>query len=417
MLPSSEATEYRRMGALPQSPRGKWAVVLAAAATLACIVAVTAVHAMGAGTFIDLKSAPAMPHTGEYCTGSGAATFTKTTMKNVADRAIYGLLPFATTAGESKFEASDVVRVGEHFYVVCDSSWSILKLSESLPLLSGDNSLIRHDASFTPPSKEDSGFEAIIHDASSESEQDFYVVRESIKHEHTDAFHAQVLKVRFSDPGAAELTAYSVVETCRSEFEFEGDSKGFEGAISLRGADGVLYMLGLCEGNYCSEARGKEVGNGRVVVMKRHDAADEPTGCIWKTVNTLELPKSVRFVDYSAFAVHHSTMAVAVTSQENSQLWVGELSGGSDGKFDPSTATFSDGKVYDFPRTGGTCEVQYCNIEGIHWVSGEKAGNEEGEEGSTPQVLVAVSDKMKSKGRQAAVCQEKDQSVHLFTLP
>ena len=415
MLPSSEATEYTLMGALPQSRRAKWAVVLAAATTLACIVAVTAVHAgaLGAGTFIDLKAAAAMPHTGEYCTGSGAKTFTKTTLKNVADRAIYGLLPFAATAGESKFEASDVVRVGQEFYVVCDSSWSILKLSESLPLLSSGNSLIRHDASFTPPSDEDSGFEAIIHDASSESGLDFYVVRESIKHEHTDAFHAQVLKVRFSDAGAAELAAYQVVETCRSEFEFEGDSKGFEGAISLRGADGVLYMLGLCEGNFCSEARGKEVGNGRVVVMKRHDAADEPTGCIWKTVSTLELPKSVRFVDYSAFAVHHSTMAVAVTSQENSQLWVGELSGGSDGKFEPSTATFSEGKVYDFPRTGGTCEVQYCNIEGIHWVSGEK----DSEAGSPPQVLVAVSDKMKSKGRQAAVCQDKDQSVHLFTLP
>ena len=39
-----------------------------------------------------------------------------------------------------------------------------------------------------------------------------------------------------------------------------------------------------------------------------------------------------------------------------------------------------------------------------------------GQEG-VPQMLVAVSDKMKSKGRQAAVCQEKDQSVHLFTLP
>lgn len=34
-----------------------------------------------------------------------------------------------------------------------------------------------------------------------------------------------------------------------------------------------------------------------------------------------------------------------------------------------------------------------------------------------PQMLVAVSDKMKSKGRQPAACQEKDQSVHLFTLP
>ena len=89
---------------------------------------------------------------------------------------------------------------------------------------------------------------------------------------------------------------------------------------------------------------------------------------------------------------------------------MGELSGGSDGVFDPETAEFSAGEVFDFPRESATCEVQYCNIEGIHWVSGKK------DEG-TPQMLVAVSDKMKSKGRQSASCQEKDQSVHLFTLP
>ena len=117
------------------------------------------------------------------------------------------------------------------------------------------------------------------------------------------------------------------------------------------------------------------------------------------------------FIDYSALAVHHSTQAVAVTSQENSQLWIGSLSGGSDGEFDPATAAFGEGKVYDFPRTTGGCEVQYCNVEGIHWVSGGKDTEK------SPQMLVAVSDKMKSKGRQPASCFDKDQSVHLFSLP
>ena len=93
------------------------------------------------------------------------------------------------------------------------------------------------------------------------------------------------------------------------------------------GKDGVLYLLGLCEGNYCSESRGKEVGNGRVVVMARQDA---PGGCVWKTVTVLELPKSAAFVDYSAIAIHQATQSVAVTSQENSQMWVGQLGGGAD---------------------------------------------------------------------------------------
>ena len=264
-----------------------------------------------------------------------------------------------------------------------------------------------------PPEGEDSGYEAVMHDASSGEEEDYYVVRESVAHEKQGDssgvnYHAQILKIHFRGE------RYHVEETCRSEFEFEGDSKGFEGAASLRGRDGVLYVLGLCEGNFCSEKRGKEEGNGRVVVMARADDPGAPNGCLWRTVKILELPPSVAFVDYSAFAVHHSTRAIAVTSQENSQLWIGELSGGSDGEFDPETATFTEGRTYDFPRTSASCELQYCNIEGIHWVSGQKESNGEG---LSPQMLVAVSDKMKSKGRQAASCFEKDQSMHLFALP
>lgn len=358
----------------------------------------------------SLKAAAPVVHTGEWCMGSGAAAYTKTTLKAVVDRTIAGLLTYEAASGESKFEASDVIRVGENFISVCDSSWSILKLSQSLPLLSHENRLIKHDASFVPTDGQDSGFEAIMHDASREG--DYYVVRESVEHAKLSGigstFDAQILKVQLHGD------TYHVEETCHSEFKFEGQSKGFEGAASLRGKDGVLYILGLCEGNFCSEKRGKEVGNGRVVVMAREDKPDAPNGCLWRTVKVLELPPSVRFVDYSAFAVHHSTQAVAVTSQENSQLWVAELSGASDGAFDPSTATFTEGKVYDFPRTSGGCEVQYCNIEGIHWVSGSQDSNAEG---LNPQMLVAVSDKMKSKGRQPASCFEKDQSVHLFALP
>ena len=116
------------------------------------------------------------------------------------------------------------------------------------------------------------------------------------------------------------------------------------------------------------------------------------------------------FVDYSALAIHHRTKAVAITSQENAQVWVGELSTGSDGEFDPMTAEFSKGKVYDFPRAA-TCAVQYCNIEGIEWV------DDGGADEDAPRTLVGVSDKMKGKGKQPFTCLEKDQSFHLFQLP
>jgi hypothetical protein len=61
-----------------------------------------------------------------------------------------------------------------------------------------------------------------------------------------------------------------------------------------------------------------------------------------------------------------------------------------------------DGTVYNFPRDSN-CEIQYCNIEGISFVD--------------DNLLVAVSDKMKSGGKQPFRCLQKDQSIHTFVLP
>merc|ERR1712167_544412 len=144
-------------------------------------------------------------------------------------------------------------------------------------------------------------------------------------------------------PPDSDDTDYAVLDSCPSEMLFDGDSKGFEGARSIRGADGVLYVLGLCEGNHCSSQTGKDVGHGKVIVMAREDEGGPTGGCYWKTVRTIDLPMK-EFVDYSALAIHHRTKAVAITSQENSQVWVGELSTGSDGEFDPMTAEFSKGR-------------------------------------------------------------------------
>ena len=406
--PEESTTEYTRVDAAGtrRPPRRVALIVAVSCMALAAVsIGLTNASGLSAIPLLGLKKSEAIPHTGEFCTGSGAKTYTKTTLKRVADRTVTGLLEWS--AHEPKFEASDVIKVGEKFLVVCDSSWDILSIDERLPLLSPKNEVLKPDASFSPAGgfEEDSGFEVLIHDASAPG--DFYVMRESIQNSDSAKYNAHVLKVRLTDSG------YTVDETCESEMEFEGDSKGFEGGVSLRGKDGVLYLLGLCEGNHCSESKGKEVGNGRIVVMARQDvetsvAAD---GCLWKTVKVLELPKEAEFVDYSAIAIHHSTKSVAVTSQENSQLWIGTLETGSDGEFEPDKAVFGEGKVYDFPRSGDSCEAIYCNVEGIHWISEGAKGSE------APGTLVAVSDKMKSKGRQAAVCHDKDQSVHLFALP
>ena len=358
-----------------------------------------------------------------YCSADRRPRYRDATLKTIHDAPVASLLTYDELKGERKFEASDVIHLGDYFYAICDSSWAVLRIHESQPLRSELN---QHVGSPTMGYAEgESGFEGILYDPTASG---LYVVRESVDISGdlvddarrlqglpavTDdpSYHAVVMEIVLPPPDE-DGADYAVVEACPSEFLFDGDSKGFEGAASLRGADGVLYLLGLCEGNDCvSGDHGKQPGRGKVVVM-RHRSSGGPTGgCVWQTVRVLELPIE-GFVDYSALALHKATKTVAITSQENSQVWIGTLSGGDDDAFDPLTAEFADlddgPKVLDFPRDP-TCGVSYCNVEGLAWVEGG------GDNGTLPQVLVAVSDKMKKA--QPFRCLEKDQSFHLFGIP
>ena len=164
-----------------------------------------------------------------------------------------------------------------------------------------------------------------------------------------------------------------LVGECKSEYEFEGDSKGFEGAVGVRGVSntdgspGQLFMLGLCEGNWCGEGRrGQEPGNGRVVLM--HKGVDGQGNCVWVTDRVLSLPSELAFEDYSAIALMGDT--VAITSQASSQLWLGKISlvyepANGEHRLDPNTVEFlqQGGKVLNFPRDG-SCRTKYCNVEG-----------------------------------------------------
>jgi hypothetical protein len=406
------------------SPRRK-RILVALAATAVLFVGAVAVYGTPSTTLEDFKKdkekmwAPELEKQYREC--ATAQRYRNEHVKAVHDSPVASLFEYSTLKGEAKFEASDVVRIGEHFYSICDSSWAVLRVHESLPMRSKLNAHMgdpQHGFA-----EGESGFEGIFHD---KTQDGMYVVREAvdISGEYADdtnrrrlglppvtdhpKYHAIVMQILLPPPDS-EDTDYAVLDSCPSEMLFDGDSKGFEGARSIRGADGVLYVLGLCEGNHCSSQTGKDVGHGKVIVMAREDEGGPTGGCYWKTVRTIDLPMK-EFVDYSALAIHHRTKAVAITSQENSQVWVGELSTGSDGEFDPMTAEFSKGKVYDFPRAA-TCAVQYCNIEGIEWV------DDGGADEDAPRTLVGVSDKMKGKGKQPFTCLEKDQSFHLFQLP
>lgn len=379
----------------------------AVAAILGCTMLFLGVGLFSSGEDTSLSPLPTDPssplfapkYTPDDVLGGGGVcldpNFRKQTLKALKDDSFMVL--FEDTKGQKKFEASDVITVGGHYYSICDSNWAIEKISYPMTPFSADNKQIGN------PNREaeDSGYEGIFH-----HDGTFFVVRESVelKVAGEKGFHAVVEEIEIN----ADESDYDVTLACPTEQEFEGDSKGFEGATGLTDKDGNLYMLGLCEGNFCREGNaGKDRGHGRVVLMKK--VLGEFSGghkCQWKTVRTMTIPESAFFQDYSALAVEQSTGRVAITSQENSQVWISHLTHFEDGHFDPELSEFTDvkAKVFDFPRDTN-CEVVYCNIEGIHFHPDNK------------NILIAVSDKMKSGGKQSFRCQEKDQSIHLFNLP
>lgn len=161
-------------------------------------------------------------------------------------------------------------------------------------------------------------------------------------------------------------------------------SKGLEGAIGIRDLEDELVVLGLCEANFCSEAREHELGNGRVIAMKK---VVQDGSCVWSTIRKIPLPPSLEFHDYSDIALDESGR-VAITSQEDSKVWIGTLTGRNEkGLWNIDALAFNDedAQVYDFPKNEN-CKTIYCNIEGIEWM-GE-------------HMLLAVSDRMKKNGKQ-----------------
>lgn len=338
--------------------------------------------------------------------------YTKTTLKLADEETFMSLMKI--NKGQKKFEASDVVSVNDQYYAVCDSSWSIEKIGNAVTPFSSENVQIGDPNRIADV---DSGYEGLFYDYNKEN---FVLVRESVSINSPSSarassqYHALFEEVTISADG----TDYSLNQICMSEIAFDGDSKGFEGIVGLRSADGELYALGLCEGNFCKEgSSGKTKGNGYAVLMKKEENSASGFGeytCVWKTVRILKIPSTAYFQDYSSISIN-SAGRVAITSQEESQVWIGQMtywtspSGNStEGTFDPTLsefdATTGNAVVYDFPRDT-ECEVIYCNIEGIHFMK------------DNDNMLIAVSDQTKKDGAQDYRCVEKDQSIHFFAMP
>eukprot|EP00919_Chromeraceae_sp_WS-2016_P065957 GHVR01156027.1.p1 GENE.GHVR01156027.1~~GHVR01156027.1.p1 ORF type:complete len:317 (+),score=84.54 GHVR01156027.1:184-1134(+) len=313
---------------------------------------------------------------------------------------------------------------GESFYVVCDSSWGIGKFDRELQPFSPSNFEI-----FSPDTaedKEDSQWEALVYD---DRDDVFFMIQEAVEVDTTnhggkqkkEHFHAIVQEAKIEKSGGElKVTEYKKLRECVTEKVFPSGNKGFEGAVGLRSKSGSLLILALCEGNYCEGGnKGRQVGNGRLVLMekkmkkkekkdkkekkekKEKEEEEEEEECVWETLSEIKIPAEANFVDYSGVAVRGDT--IAIVSQESSALWLGKIELDEDGSVDPKEVKVKGpGKVYYFPRDDD-CRVVYCNIEGIDFVN--------------DNTIVAVSDKMKGGGRQDFRCAAKDQSIHIFHLP
>ena len=126
--------------------------------------------------------------------------------------------------------------------------------------------------------------------------------------------------------------------------------------------------------------------------------------CIWKLVNKIHLPSSIEFLDYSAISIYQkkSSTLVAITSQENSQVWIGVIEELNESPFYKISSLKND-MIYNLPRLNESskkCLIQYCNIEGVAWQNETQ--------------LILVSDK--SKKDQNEICEKKEESIHYVTL-
>ena len=312
---------------------------------------------------------------------------------------------------ETKYEASGVILVnGTTGYAICDSSWSLYQFGLDLQPWSAQNVQWQ-----SPPRQ------AVLTDEVGESgyedlsflDNTFFVVRESIQLQD-GSYHAIIEEIQLPLVESGSVNDhlqqnYTLQRQCVTELELEGDSKGLEGLLAIHDLDGDVVLLGLCEGNHCSEKYKDDRGNGRIVIMKQQQqqqiSFENEGDCLWKTVRMLDIPPSADFTDYSAMAIDDRDL-LAITSQEDSQLWIGRLLGKDPdtGRWDIDMLQFDQGigETFDFPKDSD-CSTIYCNIEGIHWVN--------------HGTLLAASDKMKKKGKQHFRCREKDQSIHFFVLP
>lgn len=272
----------------------------------------------------------------------------------VAESRINTLLP-GLPAGTT-YEASGVFALNNSCFVVFDNLYQ----AGEIPLhLQPENSRL-HDLSRHEGNPD---FEAITYDA---AEQQWYIVAET-----------ELAGNRFRPVVYRYDRRFTLIDRMETDLFFAADkrNKGLEGIAFVR-RNGQAYLLGL-----------EETSNS-IHVLQQQDGQ-------WKAVAELLLP--VYFNDYADIAVLNNR--VAVISQEDARIWIGQLS--------PSCWKFT-GKhtVYTIPtgnengETGKGNRVLYGNLEGVSFAN--------------DSTLVTCTDQVRNS--QPVYQQHKDQSIQVWRI-
>jgi hypothetical protein len=284
------------------------------------------------------------------------------TLKLVCERKIGDLVP--CDQKDKRWEASGVLVKDGHYFVVFDDRTEIARLSDDLrPNETNGLFGMAHAVR---------GYEGITYNS---AKQRYYLLVEARK-DSKGSYQAVI--VEYDDE-------FQYLKERPIDFTFESGNKGFE-AVAYVQREGKDYLLALCEGNLCKcGKKGRTPGGGRVQVFEKKRKR-------WRHLRAIALPPSLPFVDYSGMSTDRDR--VAIVSQENSMLWVGQ--------FDEADWQWRDvGKLCQFPRSDDG-SILYGNIEGVGWISSSR--------------VVAVSDRRKKQSQPDKTLSQKDQSIHVFDI-
>ncbi|CAM5485759.1 hypothetical protein GCM10010329_68170 [Streptomyces spiroverticillatus] len=271
----------------------------------------------------------------------------------------------------TRLEASGVLHHDGAFLIVCDNLPSLIRVGSELSSKAPDNEVLKANLAQKKGSSANAGYEDLAHDTL----HDHYFTLTEAEPVKPKGYRARVHEydAKLRPLGSALL-----------DFDLTDANKGMEGLEWVDRA-GAGYLLALCEGNQCAGGKkGRTPGGGRIHVFRRE-------GKRWTRTDTIRLPESLPFEDYSSVSVRDDR--IAVLSQASSALWVGRLSAK---KWEVDAGT-----VHPLP-TDGKGRTVYGNPEGVSWVSADH--------------VVIVSDRAK-KGAGNERFRAKDQSVHLFLIP